>query len=80
MWKKQVIAAVIISVIGASISNADLILTVDGQNPSGFPLMLQGIDPYQIALGGNTVIEPNDVRLEAVGGTDLTPENCTIAE
>jgi len=68
MWKKQIIAAVIISVIGASIANADLILTVDGQNPSGIPLMLQGIGPYQIALDGNTVIEPNDVRLEAVGG------------
>jgi len=69
MWMKQVIAAVIISVFGASIVNADLILTVDGQNPTGIPLMLSGTGPYQIEIDGNTAIEQNDIRLEAVGGT-----------
>ena len=72
MWKKRIIAAVVISIIVTSTVNADLFLTVDGSNPTGVPLMLEGIGPYIIALNGNTTIEPNTVRIEATGGT-LSP-------
>jgi hypothetical protein len=59
----------VICIIGGTVANADLILTVDGENPTGVPLMLQGTGPYTIILDGNTPIEPNDVRFEVITGT-----------
>jgi hypothetical protein len=68
MWRNQVITAVFVCIVGPSITKADLILKVDGQNPTGIPLMLSGTGPYQVELNGSTTIGPNDVRVEAIGG------------
>lgn len=69
MWRNIIISAMVICFVSASITNAGLILTIDGSNPTGIPFMLSGTGPYQIALDGNTTFEPNDIRFEAVGGT-----------
>jgi len=65
-------AAVVICFVGVSAANADLFLTAEGENPTNFPLTIERTGPYQVALDGNTIIEPNDVGIEVIGGT-LTP-------
>ncbi|MBN2019512.1 MAG: hypothetical protein JW749_04735 [Sedimentisphaerales bacterium] len=64
----SVLAAGII-VLGGSIANADVILTVNGENPAGAPLMIEGIGPFLVAVDGNTPVGPNDVSVAATGGT-----------
>jgi len=69
MKRNLVISAAVICFVSVSIAKADLILTLDGQNITGFPFMTDGTGPYQIAIDGNTTFEPNDIRFETVGGT-----------
>jgi hypothetical protein len=60
---------VVISFVVIPIANADLILTVNGENPTGGPLTIEGIGPFLLAVDGNTSIEPNDMSVAATGGT-----------
>ncbi len=72
MWRKQVITAVLVCIIGGAIANADLILTVNGLNLINSPLMIEGLGPILVAVAGNTPLEANDVSVTATGGR-LTP-------
>jgi hypothetical protein len=54
MWRKQVITAVLVCVIGGAIANADLILTVNGLNTIDSPLEIEGTGPILVAVAGDT--------------------------
>jgi len=50
-----------------SIAGADLILTLNGNDLSDYPL-IRSMGEFIVAVEGSTEIEPNDVSLGAVGG------------
>ncbi|MBN2271832.1 MAG: hypothetical protein JXN61_14540 [Sedimentisphaerales bacterium] len=63
---KAFLLAVIV-LMTSSIAGADLILTLNGNDLSDYPL-ISSMGQILVAVEGSTEIGPNDVSVEAVGG------------
>jgi hypothetical protein len=71
MCNKHILLTLVIVVIALAVSSAyaNVILTVNGADPTEVPIFMEGIGPYTLAVDGNTPIESNDLTVIETGGT-----------
>lgn len=69
MWRQLVIAAVVLAALAPSVVRGDIILTLDGKNPTDSIIFADYSCRFVVAADGNSPFEPNDISIQAVNGT-----------
>jgi hypothetical protein len=69
MWGKKtfLLAAIVLTL--NSVTNADLVLTLNGLDAAKESIEIEGKDNIVIAVAGSTEVEPNTYYIKATGGT-----------
>ncbi|MFH1370936.1 MAG: hypothetical protein ABII09_06585 [Planctomycetota bacterium] len=71
MCRNLILSVLVVCVLtaGASIVNAEPLITVNGLNPVDSPLTIEGSEQLLLAVEGNSPTEPKNVSVTASGGT-----------
>ncbi len=69
MWRNLTLSAMIVCVIVASIAQADIFLSLDGDDKTDLIVLTDYPGQFIVAVEGNTPFEPNDISVQVENGT-----------
>jgi hypothetical protein len=69
MWRNILLSAVVICVVGGAIAQADIFISLDGEDLTDSIVLSDYSGQFIIAVQGDTSFEPNDISIEVENGT-----------